>query len=82
MALKTLSSAALAVASGPGDVEITFIDHDGAYVRHTALDGSGLVNWTPWAKGVPAILRLAAGQWLHLRGRQTAFVGVIDATEI
>lgn len=82
MGLKTLSGSALAVASGPGDVEITFLDHDGFYVRHTALDGSGLVNWTPWPKNVPALLTLDVGQWLHLRGRQTALVGVITATEI
>ena len=82
MALKTLSAAALAVASGPGDVEVTFLDHDGFNVRHTALDGSALVNWTPWPKGVPVLLTLATGQWLHIRGRQTAFVGPISATEI
>lgn len=82
MALKTLSAAALAVASGPGDVEVTFQDHDGFYIRHSSSDGSALTDWMPWKNRVPVLLTLDTGQYLHLRGRGTASVDVIDATAV
>lgn len=76
MAINTfnLSQEWLPVAVGPGNASFAFLDHPGEWTIHNSASPVGIFGGFHAEKDKTRSLTLVAGEWLHLRGRQTARV--------
>lgn len=71
---KTLSESWQAVASGAGNVTFQTNDDPGEWYIHTASTGAPAIGGNKAERQKPVSLSLAAGEYLHLRGRGAALI--------
>ena len=73
-AVKALGPDWVAVASGAGNVTFQSNDHPSEWYIHTASSGAPAIGGNKADREKPVSLSLAAGEYLHLRGRGPALV--------
>lgn len=73
-AVKSLTSTWTAVASGAGTATVQFYDGPGEWYIHTASTGAPAIGGNKVEREKRADITLAAGEFLHLRGRGEALV--------
>ena len=69
-----LSAAWLPVATGAGNVTFETDDHPGEWTVISSISPAGIVGGVRVEPGKPVTVPLAAGEYLHLRGRGGVYV--------
>ena len=69
-----LSSAFVPVATGVGSATFEFDEHPGEWAVISSVSPAGIVGGMKAEREKPVSLSLAAGEYLHLRGRGIAYV--------
>jgi hypothetical protein len=70
----TLSAAWLPVATGAGNATFEFEDHPGEWTVLSSISPAEIVGGVRAESGKREAVTLAAGQYLHLRGRGVAYL--------
>jgi|GEM_PF-2981956 len=72
--ITTLNATWTAVASGTGNVTFQPVDHPAEWAIHNSASNVGLIGGFKAEVGIQKPLFLAAGEYLHLRGRGNALI--------
>lgn len=73
-AIKTATSSWVAVASGVGTATLQFNDNPGEWYIHTASSGAPGIGGLKAEREKRVDVTLAAGEFLHIRGRGDVLV--------